>query len=119
MPSDALDERLIDRLWQRMVEMYGHRWSTSFGDNPRATAGATWGRGLAGLDVEQIAAGIAACMASADPWPPTLSEFRAMCLQIPSMAAVRADLARTNAERAPFTRMVRLSKNCKQPGFTA
>lgn len=106
MRPEPLDARLIDRLWLRMVEMFGHRWTTSFGDNPRAVAGQTWAMGLAGLTADQIAAGISACMASADPWPPTLPEFRAMCLQIPSMATVRADLARQNAERLPFTRLV-------------
>ena len=106
MRTEPLDARLIERLWLRMVEMFGHRWTTSFGDNPRKLAGETWAMGLAGLTPDQIAAGISACMASADPWPPTLPEFRAMCLQIPSMATVRSDLVRTNAERLPFTRLV-------------
>ena len=42
-----------------------------------AGAGAAWRSG------PQLAAGLSACIASADPWPPTLPDFRARCLGIP------------------------------------
>lgn len=41
-------------------------------------------------------------MASADPWPPTLPEFRARCLGIPNVASVRLDSTKVE----PFTLLV-------------
>lgn len=97
---------MIRRFWQRMSEIYGHRWVSSYGDNAGGAAARTWASGLAGLAGEQIARGISGCMTSAEPWPPTLPEFRRLCLEIPTRAEVMLDLRRSNAERAPFTRLV-------------
>lgn len=63
-----------------MVEFYGHKWLASYGENIEAGAGATWQRGLAGVTPAQIADGLRACLERDDPWPPTLPEFRKMCL---------------------------------------
>jgi len=80
-----------------MAEIYGSRFTSAYG----AAANATWGKGLAGLSGAQVAAGLRACLTSADPWPPTLPQFRAMCLGIPEFAEVRAELDRSTAGRAP------------------
>lgn len=85
-----------------MAEVYGARWTSGYGDNPNAGAALTWAKGLAGLNGEQLAAGIGACITCADPWPPTLPEFRLRCLGVPAFAAVRADTARQDG----FTRLV-------------
>ena len=79
-------------LWVRMAEIYGHRWTSSYGDSESGAA-RTWAKGLAGVSPVQLAAGLADCIASADPWPPTLPEFRARCLGVPSLGAVRSDIA--------------------------
>lgn len=89
-------------LWLRMAEIYGHRWTAAYGESAEEGAGGTWSKGLAGLSVQQIGAGIGACIASADPWPPTLPEFRAKCLGIPPLAAVRLDTDKAD----PFTVLV-------------
>lgn len=91
-------------LWLRMGEIYGHRWASSYGDNPDETGGATWAKGLAGITPAQLADGLNACIASTDPWPPTLPEFRARCLGIPSLARVRLELRDGSPSR--FTRLV-------------
>lgn len=90
-----------------MAEIYGHRWTTSYGDdaNPDGAAG-TWAKGLAGISPAQLADGLKACIASSDPWPPTLPEFRAMCLGIPSLLSVRAEIAGRDVERTPFAVLV-------------
>ncbi|MDT3454659.1 hypothetical protein ROV80_05300 [Stenotrophomonas pavanii] len=49
-----------------------------------------------------MADGLAACIASAEPWPPTLPQFRMMCLGIPPFDAVRADAGKQDG----FTRLV-------------
>lgn len=85
-----------------MAEIYGHRWTAAYGESAEEGAGGTWAKGLSGLSVQQIGAGIGACIASADPWPPTLPEFRAKCLGIPPLAAVRLDADKVD----PFTVLV-------------
>lgn len=75
-----------------MAEIYGHRWTSSYGDSEAGTA-QTWAKGLAGVSPVQLAAGLSDCIASADPWPPTLPEFRARCLGVPTLGAVRSDIA--------------------------
>lgn len=90
-------------LWVRMAEIYGHRWTSAYGDDSSADGPAgTWAKGLAGITPAQVAAGLNACIASSDPWPPTLPEFRAKCLGIPSFAAVRMDADKAS----PFARLV-------------
>ena len=92
-------------LWTRMAEIYGHRWTSSYGDeaDEAGTAG-TWAKGLAGITPQQLAAGLKASIASADPWPPTLPEFRARCLGIPPLAQVRLEIR--GEARSRFTLQV-------------
>lgn len=89
-------------LWVRMAEIYGFKWSSAYGENPNVGAAVTWAKGLAGLSGRQLADGLAACIASAEPWPPTLPQFRMMCLGIPPFDAVRADTGKQDG----FTRLV-------------
>jgi hypothetical protein len=61
--------------------MYGHRWKSNYGVEDDGT----WRKGLAWLTREQIGAGLVKCLErkpapGEEDWPPTLSEFRAMCL---------------------------------------
>lgn len=89
-----------------MAEIYGHRWTASFGANPDTEGAAgTWAKGLAGITPTQLADGLKACITSSDPWPPTLPEFRAMCLGIPSLVSVRAEV-NGKGERTPFAMLV-------------
>jgi hypothetical protein len=86
-----------------MAEIYGHKWVSAYGDSSDADGAAgTWAKGLAGITPQQVAEGLKACVVSSDPWPPTLPEFRAMCLGIPSFPAVSMDVAKVQ----PFTRLV-------------
>ena len=76
------------------------------GDDPHGTAGDTWAKGLTGLSAGQLAHGLEACITRNDVWPPTLPEFRALCMDVPTLAQVKADLLGKAAERAPFTLLV-------------
>lgn len=63
-----------------MTRMYGHRWTSNYGERDDGT----WARGLRGITAEQLGKGIQRILepsATADGWPPTLPEFRAMCKQ--------------------------------------
>jgi len=106
MLADPLPEQLLRRLWQRMAEIYGHRWVSAYGDDAGAGAGRTWAKGLAGITAEQIAIGLSAALASADEWPPTLPRFRAMCFDLPSFAAVRAEINARHSRRSAFAMLV-------------
>lgn len=70
---------LMAKLWERMIEMYGHKFTSSYGEVPSDT----WTRALAGCSPQGIAQGIRACFQRQDPWPPTLPEFVEMCREQP------------------------------------
>lgn len=98
----------LRRLWERMVAVFGHAWAGTHGLTPHDKTGAlsisgdTWARAMAGMSGQQIAAGIEACIAEGAEFPPNLPRFRAMCLGVPSLAAVRSELRR--GESSPFAR---------------
>jgi len=73
------------RLWQRMGEIYGHKWVSGYGEVLVSTGdlsqtAETWLIGLSGVTGEQFASGLEVCVTSGAAWPPTLPEFREMCL---------------------------------------
>lgn len=84
--KDQPDERsmadnVMDRLNQRMAEIYGHRWTSAYTRESLDT----WAKGLGDMTVERIKCGVEACIAGAHAWPPTLPEFRDLCLTIPGL----------------------------------
>lgn len=95
-----------------MAAIFGHRWTSSFGDSAEdstgvlTVAGETWRRGLAGLAEMQIGVGIEACIAASEPWPPTLPEFRAMCLGVPSFPAATQQFRQPAEMRTAFVRLM-------------
>lgn len=109
-PPKQLSNRTLRELWTRMASIYGHRWNSSYGDMSEhadgrlTTTGDTWRRGLLGITPAQIAVGLNSCIVSAEPWPPTLPEFRALCLGVPSLASVRSAVHAPN--RDPFVRQL-------------
>lgn len=62
-------------LWRRMTELYGHKFTSAYGDEPNDT----WARALSHATGRQIANGLQACFKREDNWPPTLPEFVEMC----------------------------------------
>ncbi|WP_405120793.1 replication protein P [Pseudomonas leptonychotis] len=72
-----LRQGLLDNLWLKMTELYGHRWTGSFGVS--ADQSHAWAAALGGLTGPQIAVGLASLVASDEKWPPSAPEFRALC----------------------------------------
>lgn len=83
---------VMARIWRRMGEMLGSRWS-AFGaalvadaeglpvQPPRlAPAAETWARELADVSVDRLAAGVHAVGRQGPEWWPTLGAFRALCM---------------------------------------
>ena len=69
-------ERVMDRLWQRLQEIYGHQLNSGFGE----TIPESWERLLTQVSPEQIKNGLNALADRADTWPPNAVEFRALCM---------------------------------------
>lgn len=98
---------LADYVWVHMAGLYGHAWTSSYGDDSRTAAGAEWARTLHGLTRAQVGAGFDACRAEGAEFPPSAPRFRGMCLGIPTLAAVSAELlTATSDKRTPFARLV-------------
>jgi hypothetical protein len=74
---------LMAFLWGRMAEMYGHKWTSSYGESPNEA----WSRAISELSMEQIKAGVAACLKSGEAWPPSLPEFLGYCTPAKSYPA--------------------------------
>lgn len=71
-----LSESHFDRLWQRMAEVFGHRWTTSFGKEPNDS----WRDGLADMTEDDIRFGLMAIKQGwKSEWPPNMLQFRALC----------------------------------------
>ena len=77
--SLTLTDRHVERLWERMGKIYGHKWASSYG----LCDDGTWLAGLHDVTPEQIGRGLEKCRISENAWPPTLPEFRAMCIAKP------------------------------------
>lgn len=71
-------------LWERLNHIYGHRFSSAYGESAVDTEGnltataQTWAVGLANMTGQQIADGLHKCIES-DEWP-SLPMFRINCL---------------------------------------
>lgn len=100
--GEALPLKRMRTLWERMTEIYGHKWTSAYGEDAEKGAGLTWAKGLMEVTPRQLAAGLSGAIASSDPWPPTLPEFRRLCLGIPSLGAVQFELRNNKGARSPF-----------------
>lgn len=75
---NALPPKLTETVWQLMGSMYGHRWTSSFGDT--VDPDRVWAATLAGLDEVQVRHGMRQCAELGLEWPPSAPEFRKLCL---------------------------------------
>lgn len=59
-----------------MAELYGHAWTSQFGEKDHGT----WYKGLRHLSANEVAEGLGKCLEREEKkWPPGLAEFRGMC----------------------------------------
>lgn len=89
-----------------MAAMYGHTWTSAYGDNPSGLAADTWATALSGLSADQLANGLRACVAEGGEFPPSAPRFRGMCFGIPSFEAVNHELLTAGANRGRFAALV-------------
>lgn len=68
---------LVETVWQWMSSMFGHRWTSAYGDE--VDPDRVWAATLAGLTEQQVREGMRACAQRGGEWPPSAPEFRALC----------------------------------------
>jgi hypothetical protein len=66
-----------------MIEMYGHKFTSTYGDVPNET----WAQALGNFTGAEIATGLKACFQREDNWPPSLPEFLQMCRPVAPKSA--------------------------------
>jgi 1,2-phenylacetyl-CoA epoxidase catalytic subunit len=70
-------QRKLDRFWKAMLEMFGTRWTTAYGQTPSEL----WTLAVESLTAKELRTAYRALLASASPHPPTLPEFVAFARQ--------------------------------------
>jgi len=78
-PKHPLSGRALDEFWLMMLSRYGHPWENQCGSIPEGIAAVEWGTTLAGVTWQQIMQGMEADKLRASAWPPSSTEFLAMC----------------------------------------
>lgn len=83
--AEPLSDKIICHTWQRMLSIYGHKWSSHLGLADDGTglitdSAKTWQKGLAGVTLEQLKYGFDMLIFKNHDWPPSLPEFRKLCL---------------------------------------
>jgi hypothetical protein len=77
IPVRKAPSSLMVRLWERMVEMYGERWTRNYGDTPLDS----WAEELAPFGPRQFRAAVNACLKKYNPQSvPSLPEFVQFCM---------------------------------------
>ena len=74
-PPQFLTSQHIAKLWIELAATYGHKFKP-FGESD----GGTWLRGLRGLSPNQIAHGFNLLIKEMHDWPPSLPEFKKLCI---------------------------------------
>ncbi len=77
-----------------MGSRYGHTWQSQHGNIPEGFAAAEWGGTLAGLSRDQIRYGMDQDRIRAGKWPPSSTEFAAMCRppeRVPEWKSIKRD----------------------------
>ena len=83
MPRER-QELTMARLWQKMSEIYGHRFQSAWGECATPNGGLTetcetWLSGLAQFTLGEIKHGLNEVIKRGDEWPPSLPELMALC----------------------------------------
>lgn len=83
--TERMPQALMDKLWIKMAEFYGHRWTSSFG--VIADPEHSWSRVLRGITGAQLANGLdtLAEKGAEFDWPPPANVFRELCLAVKGM----------------------------------
>lgn len=79
--QSASPESLIDRLFQKLAQMYGRSWLDMWAGVPMDGVKAEWARSLHGVSPEAMRMALEAMKTEGRAFPPNLAEFVALCRQ--------------------------------------
>lgn len=109
MSTELLSDKVTGHIWKRMLSIYGHKWASHLGvasleSGLLSDAAKTWQQGLAGITVEQIKHGFDVLIFKSHDWPPSLPEFRKLCLSgskedVPSIDEVVSTLVMVSSKK--------------------
>lgn len=100
-PSTALPNAWIDRIFERLLAMYGRKFADMWACVEMAALKDTWAAALGDLKPEEISKGLGACLTR--DWPPTLPEFRGLCRQVQSYETAFTEAAMKWPNREGWT----------------
>ena len=81
---------MVGQLFLRFSAIWGNKWNSQFTDAAIVPIiESEWANGLAGISTESIRRGINASRDSLE-WPPSIAEFKRICLGIPDKQSVIA-----------------------------
>lgn len=104
----------IDRLFMRLAAMYGNKFTKMWDGIPRQEQIETWAEMLADMDKNDLATGLKNCISQ--PYPPTLPEFRLLCLPKYEHERVYNFASRKRQERANnFAKTAQTEKDWVMP----
>jgi len=96
---------VADYVFARMTSMFGHRWTSAYGEDSRALPAMEWANALSGLTRSQVDAGFEATLLTGEEWPPSAPKFLERCMSIPTFAVVALEVQKGGAFSA-FSREV-------------
>ena len=75
-----IERHKVQTLWGLMSSMFGHKWTSAFGDE--VDPDRVWQACLSDVSPDQIRHGMNKLAKSGRDWPPAAPEFRAICLDL-------------------------------------
>lgn len=89
--TEIFSDKVMTKIWVRMLAIYGHKWASHLGaavdaDGRLSESAHTWQQGLVGVSLENLKTAFDALVLKNQEWPPSLPEFRKLCL-----SGIRAD----------------------------
>lgn len=89
-----------------MTATYGHKWTSTHGDDFATGPGRLWAKELAGVGPKRLARALEVWVSGGNEWPPTLVELKSACFGIPAMPVVKLERAGPASEQSGFTILV-------------
>ena len=77
-PLNASADEIAERLWSRMMALYGRQWEASYG-LVDGDAFPEWSKALSTMTPAQIKTGLDAVVAEGNEFPPNLIKFLRLC----------------------------------------
>ena len=91
-PLNANANAIAERLWQRLLELYGRQWESAYG-HVDGDAFPVWRDAIAKMTIKQIKNGLDALIVESSEYPPNLIEFLKLCKTVVPAYHRKADLA--------------------------